>query len=33
MAEFAYTDKTAGEHNGKKYEEVWQVATYIITVK
>lgn len=33
MAEFAYTDKTPGEHNGKNYEEVWKVATYIITVK
>ena len=33
MAEFAYTDKTPGEHNGKKYEEVWKVATYIINVK
>jgi hypothetical protein len=33
MAEFAYTEKTPGEHNGKKYEEVWKVATYIIHVK
>ena len=33
MAEFAYTDKSPGEHNGKKYDEVWKVATYIITVK
>ncbi len=33
MAEFAFADKTPGEHNGTKYEEVWNVATYIITVK
>jgi len=33
MAEYAYTDKTPGEHNGKKYESVWKVATYIIVVK
>ncbi|MEJ0103188.1 MAG: hypothetical protein WDO19_11800 [Bacteroidota bacterium] len=33
MAEFAYTEKTPGEHNGKKYDEIWKVATYIITVK
>lgn len=33
MVEFAYTDKTSGEHHGKKYEEVWKVATYIILVK
>jgi hypothetical protein len=33
MVEFAYTEKNAGEHNGKKYEEVWKMATYLITVK
>ncbi|WP_281638108.1 hypothetical protein [Flavobacterium marginilacus] len=33
MVEFAYTEKTAGEHNGKKYDEVWKMATYLITVK
>ncbi|WP_163411470.1 hypothetical protein [Flavobacterium ajazii] len=33
MVEFAYTEKTAGEHNGKKYDEVWKMATYLIAVK
>lgn len=33
MVEFAYTEKSAGEHNGKKYDEVWKMATYLITVK
>ncbi|WP_316635597.1 hypothetical protein [uncultured Flavobacterium sp.] len=33
MVEFAYTEKTAGEHNGKKYDEIWKMATYLITVK
>ncbi|MES2574193.1 MAG: DUF4198 domain-containing protein [Bacteroidota bacterium] len=33
MVEFAYTEKAAGEHNGKKYDEVWKMATYLITVK
>lgn len=33
MVEFAYTDKVSGEHNGKKYDEVWKMATYFITVK
>ncbi len=33
MVEFAYTEKTAGEHNGKKYEEIWKMATYLIDVK
>lgn len=33
MVEFAYTEKTAGEHNGKKYDEVWKMATYFIAVK
>jgi uncharacterized GH25 family protein len=33
MVEFAYTEKAAGEHNGKKYDEVWKMATYLIAVK
>ena len=33
MVEFAYTEKASGEHNGKKYDEVWKMATYLITVK
>lgn len=33
MVEFAYTEKTTGEHNGKKYDEIWKMATYFITVK
>ena len=33
MIEFAHTDKSAGEHNGKKYDEIWKMATYSIQVK
>jgi hypothetical protein len=33
MVEFAYTEKAAGERNGKKYDEIWKMATYLITVK
>lgn len=33
MIEFAYTEKSAGEHNGKKYNEIWKMATYLIDVK
>lgn len=33
MVEFAYTEQSTGEHNGKKYDEVWKMATYLITVK
>jgi hypothetical protein len=33
MVEFAYTEKASGEHNGKKYDEVWKMATYLIAVK
>lgn len=33
MAEFAYTEKAEGEHNGKQYKEIWKVATYIINVQ
>jgi uncharacterized GH25 family protein len=33
MVEYAHTDKSAGEHNGKKYDEVWKMATYQIVVK
>lgn len=33
MVEFAYTEKAPGEHNGKKYDEVWKMATYFIAVK
>ena len=33
MVEFAYTEKASGDHNGKKYDEIWKMATYLITVK
>lgn len=33
MIEFAQTEKSAGEHNGKKYDEIWKMATYQINVK
>ncbi|MBK0368888.1 hypothetical protein [Flavobacterium agrisoli] len=33
MAEFAITEKEAGEHNGKKFDEVWKMATYKLIVK
>ncbi|KAF2335112.1 DUF4198 domain-containing protein [Flavobacterium daemonense] len=33
MVEYAHTDKSTGEHNGKKYNEIWKMATYQITVK
>ena len=33
MVEFAYTEKSTGEHNGKKYDEIWKMATYQIAVK
>lgn len=33
MVEFAYTEKSTGEHNGKKYDEIWKMATYLISVK
>lgn len=33
MVEFAHTEKINGEHNGKKYDEVWKMATYLLTVK
>lgn len=33
MIEFSQTEKTSGEHNGKKYEEIWKMATYEIVVK
>ncbi|MCI9846907.1 DUF4198 domain-containing protein [Flavobacterium pectinovorum] len=33
MVEFAYTEKASGDHNGKTYDEIWKMATYLITVK
>jgi uncharacterized GH25 family protein len=33
MADYAYIEKIPGEYNGKKYEETWKIATYIIEVK
>jgi hypothetical protein len=33
MVEYAHTDKSAGDHNGKKYDEIWKMATYLIAVK
>ncbi|WP_166919330.1 DUF4198 domain-containing protein [Flavobacterium poyangense] len=33
MVEYAHTDKAEGDHNGKKYNEIWKMATYQIAVK
>ncbi len=33
MIEFTQTEKSVGEHNGKKYDEIWKMATYQIKVK
>lgn len=33
MIEFTQTEKSIGEHNGKKYDEIWKMATYQIKVK
>lgn len=33
MIEFSQTEKSAGEHNGKKYDEIWKMATYQLSVK
>ncbi|MFB9079604.1 hypothetical protein ACFFLS_06930 [Flavobacterium procerum] len=33
MVEYAHTEKSAGEQNGKKYDEIWKMATYQIVVK
>lgn len=33
MVEFAHTEKASGDHNGKKYDEIWKMATYKIAVK
>ncbi|MEL1242576.1 hypothetical protein [Flavobacterium flavipallidum] len=33
MIEFSQTEKSAGEHNGKKYDEIWKMATYQLTIK
>lgn len=33
MAEFTYTDKTPGEHNGKAYTETRKISTYALWVK
>lgn len=33
MVEYAHTEKASGDHNGKKYDEIWKMATYQITVK
>ncbi|MEO7977707.1 DUF4198 domain-containing protein [Flavobacterium sp.] len=33
MVEFAYTEKLSGEHNGKKHDEIWKMATHLIIVK
>ena len=33
MVEYAHTEKVSGDHNGKKYDEIWKMATYQITVK
>jgi len=33
MVEYAHTEKASGDHNGKKYDEIWKMATYQIAVK
>ncbi len=33
MVEFTQTEKSAGEHHGKKYDEIWKMATYQLVVK
>lgn len=33
MVEYTHTDKAEGDHNGKKYNEIWKMATYQIAVK
>jgi len=33
MIEFSQTEKSAGEHNGKKYDEIWKMATYQLSIK
>jgi uncharacterized GH25 family protein len=33
MVEFSQTEKSAGEHNGKKYDEIWKMATCQLSVK
>ncbi|MFA9191363.1 hypothetical protein AAGV28_08290 [Flavobacterium sp. FZUC8N2.13] len=33
MIEFSQTEKSAGEHNGKKYDEIWKMATYQLNVQ
>ncbi|WP_163397710.1 DUF4198 domain-containing protein [Flavobacterium fluviatile] len=33
MVEYAHTEKSGGDHNGKKYDEIWKMATYQIAVK
>lgn len=33
MIEFSQTEKSAGEQNGKKYDEIWKMATYQLSVK
>ncbi|MFA9188501.1 hypothetical protein AAGV33_10075 [Flavobacterium sp. FBOR7N2.3] len=33
MIEFSQTEKSAGEHNGKKYDEIWKMATYQLNVE
>lgn len=33
MIEFTQTEKSPGEQNGKKYAEIWKMATYQLSVK
>lgn len=33
MIEFSQTEKSTGEHHGKKYDEIWKMATYQLVVK
>ncbi|GGA85108.1 hypothetical protein GCM10008015_27340 [Flavobacterium palustre] len=32
MIEFSQTEKKSGEHHGKKYDEIWKMATYQLVV-
>lgn len=33
MIEFSQTEKASGEHNGKKHDEIWKMATYKLSIK
>lgn len=33
MIEYQYVEKVPGTHNGQAYDELWKIATYLVTVK